>query len=50
MNSILINPIGQLIMFGVGYAASVLFGGYRPENVEELVVRFGRRATNRFFD
>lgn len=31
MNSLLIGVISHFVLFGVGYAASVLFGGYRPE-------------------
>ncbi|MBL9215925.1 MAG: sodium/solute symporter [Opitutaceae bacterium] len=36
MNPILIGVFGHLILFGTGWLASKLFGGYRPENVEDL--------------
>lgn len=35
-NPILIGLFGHFILFGVGYAASLLFGGSRPDNVEDL--------------
>lgn len=39
MNPILIGLFGHLVLFGTGYLASRLFGGYRPESVEQLTVR-----------
>ena len=39
MNPILIGLFGHLVLFGTGYLASRLFGGYRPDNVEHLTVR-----------
>jgi len=38
-NPILIGLGGHLTLFVVGYLASRLFGGYRPENVENLTFR-----------
>lgn len=37
-NPILIGVIGHLILFGVGYATSLIFGGHRPEQVERLTI------------
>jgi len=31
MNTILIGVFSHFILFGAGYLASVLFGGFRPE-------------------
>lgn len=42
MNSIMIGVFGHVVMFGVGYLASRLLGGYRPEDIEDLVFSFGR--------
>jgi SSS family solute:Na+ symporter len=39
MNPILIGVFGHVVLFVVGYAASLVFGGYRPENVEQLTFR-----------
>ncbi len=39
LNPILIGIFSHLVLFGVGYAASLVFGGYRPENVERLTIR-----------
>ena len=36
LNPILIGVLGHLILFGTGWIASQLFGGYRPDNVEDL--------------
>jgi SSS family solute:Na+ symporter len=36
MNAILIGIIGNGVTFGVGWLASVLLGGYRPEDAAEL--------------
>jgi len=41
MNPILIGVFGNLISFGVGYAGSRLFGGYRPERMEQLTFNLG---------
>lgn len=43
LNPILIGLCGHLVLFGVGYAVSVLFGGWRPENVDRLTF-WGRSA------
>lgn len=47
MNPILIGVFGHLVSFVVGYLASLVLGGYRPKDVDELVFRFGRLATPR---
>ncbi len=39
MNTILIGIFGQFVMFGTGLLASVLFGGYRPEEIDSLVFK-----------
>lgn len=39
MNPILIGVFSHAVLFGVGYLASLLFGGHRPENVEQLTFR-----------
>jgi len=39
MNPILIGVIGHVILFSVGYLTSLLFGGYRPADVERLTFR-----------
>ncbi len=38
-NPILIGIFGHLILFFTGYLTSKLFGGYRPENVDQLTFR-----------
>lgn len=38
LNPILIGVFGHLILFGVGYGVSVVFGGYRPDDVENLTL------------
>jgi solute:Na+ symporter, SSS family len=43
MNPMLIGVLGHFILFGVGYAASLVLGGWRPANVEQLTFR--RRKT-----
>jgi SSS family solute:Na+ symporter len=35
-NPILIGICGHLVLFITGWVASRLFGGYRPDNVEDL--------------
>lgn len=42
MNPILIGVFGHVVLFGVGYLASVILGGWRPENVKRLT--FGWRS------
>ena len=46
LNPILIGVIGHFVLFGVGYVASIILGGSRPERVEELTFRWNalRRA------
>ncbi len=39
MNPILIGLLGHLVLFGTGYAASLLLGGHRPDNVDQLTFR-----------
>jgi SSS family solute:Na+ symporter len=39
LNPILIGVTGHLIVFGVGYAASRLIGGYVPPDVDQLTFR-----------
>lgn len=39
MNPILIGIFGHIVLFGTGYIASRLFGGHRPDNVEQLTFR-----------
>lgn len=36
MNPILIGVFGHLVLFGCGWLASRLFGGHRPDNVDDL--------------
>lgn len=36
LNPILIGVLGHVILFGTGWIASRLLGGYRPDNVEDL--------------
>ncbi len=43
LNPILLGVLGHLVLFGVGYTWSLLFGGYRPANVQQLTFR--RRLT-----
>jgi solute:Na+ symporter, SSS family len=38
MNSMLIGVFGHFVLFGTGYLVSILFGGYRPDNVRRLTV------------
>jgi SSS family solute:Na+ symporter len=40
LNPILIGVLGHFVLFGVGYAASIVLGGRRPERVEELTFRW----------
>jgi SSS family solute:Na+ symporter len=42
MNPIVIGIAGHLILFGVGYVASLIIGGYRPADVEQLTFRWRR--------
>ena len=45
LNPILIGILGHLIVFGVGYGASRLLGGYVPPNVDQLTFRRRRTPT-----
>jgi SSS family solute:Na+ symporter len=45
LNPILIGLLGHVILFVVGYLASLLLGGFRPEHVDQLTFR--RRALPR---
>jgi len=38
MNSLLIGVFGHVILFGTGYISSIIFGGYCPENIDELTI------------
>lgn len=38
MNPILIGVFSHVVLFGVGYVVSLIFGGYRPENLERLTI------------
>jgi len=39
MNPIMIGILGHAVSFGAGYLGSLLFGGYRPDDVDELQLR-----------
>ena len=39
MNPILIGLVGHVVLFVVGYVASLILGGYRPANIDELTFR-----------
>ncbi|HVS29830.1 MAG TPA: sodium/solute symporter [Thermoanaerobaculia bacterium] len=39
MNAILIGVLAHVVLFTVGYAVSLLFGGYRPADVDRLLLR-----------
>jgi SSS family solute:Na+ symporter len=43
-NPILIGLLGHIVVFGVGYAASRLFGGYIPPEVDQLTFRRRKSA------
>jgi SSS family solute:Na+ symporter len=43
-NPILIGIGGHLVLFGAGYLASLVLGGYRPADVEKLTFRWKRTA------
>jgi SSS family solute:Na+ symporter len=45
LNPILIGILGHLIVFGVGYGASRLLGGYVPPHVDQLTFRRVRTTT-----
>ena len=45
MNPIMIGILGHVITFGVGYIISVIAGGFRPEDVDELRFRRSNLAT-----
>jgi SSS family solute:Na+ symporter len=38
LNPILIGVFSHLVLFGVGYLVSLLYGGYRPDHVEHLTI------------
>ena len=40
LNAIFIGVLGHGVIFGVGYLVSVVFGGYRPPDLDRLVLRF----------
>jgi SSS family solute:Na+ symporter len=44
LNPILIGVLGHFIVFGVGYVASAVLGGYRPQDAEQLTFHQFRRA------
>lgn len=46
LNPILIGLLGHVILFVVGYVASLLLGGHCPENVEQLTYRRKAVASN----
>jgi SSS family solute:Na+ symporter len=46
LHPILIGLLGHLILFGVGYVASLVGGGYRPDNVSELTFRRKQKGAN----
>ncbi|MEM7587811.1 MAG: sodium/solute symporter [Acidobacteriota bacterium] len=37
LNTILIGVLGHFLLFGVGYVVSLVFGGYRPADLDDLV-------------
>ena len=39
LNPILIGVVGHLVLFVSGYVASLVFGGFRPDNVDQLTFR-----------
>ena len=39
MNTILIGVFGHAVIFGVGYVVSLVFGGHRPADLDNLVYR-----------
>lgn len=45
MNALMIGVLGHVITFGVGYVVSLIAGGYRPEDVDELRFRRAPPAT-----
>ncbi|GAB5458333.1 MAG: hypothetical protein Hens3KO_13630 [Henriciella sp.] len=38
-NQILIGVFGHVVVFGVGYGVSRIFGGHRPDDLEALILR-----------
>jgi SSS family solute:Na+ symporter len=40
LNPILIGICGHFVLFGVGYLTSIVIGGYRPGDVEQLTFRW----------
>lgn len=45
MNPIMIGILGHAITFGVGYLVSIVAGGYRPADVDQLRFRRARAGT-----
>lgn len=45
MNPILIGLFSHIVLFGTGYIASLILGGYRPENVEQFTIRHRPAST-----
>ena len=39
LNPILLGVLSHVVLFTVGYVTSLLFGGYRPDNVDQLTFR-----------
>lgn len=44
LNPILIGVLGHFVLFGVGYVASLVLGGYRPQDAEQLTFYQFRRT------
>ncbi len=39
MNPILLGALGHVVVFVVGYTVSIIFGGHRPDDIDNLVFR-----------
>jgi SSS family solute:Na+ symporter len=39
LNPILLGVFSHVVLFSVGYITSLLFGGYRPDNIDQLTFR-----------
>jgi len=39
MNPILIGVLGHVVVFSVGYIVSIIFGGYRPDDIDQLIFK-----------
>jgi SSS family solute:Na+ symporter len=46
MNPILIGFLGHVVLFVTGYVASLVLGGYRPDDVERLTFRHRPASTD----